>query len=273
MRIKFGEVFAFYVEQKKQYGIIQVLGKGKINGYDVRVLYYLIDNIDDVTIKNAIQTIDFYYIKNFHTNDLLTLGKRLGCFAIPEFVAIPRCMRESERKPNGDLYWYVMEDLKVTKTFKKFNDVLKPLSPAVSWGIQYIIKRWLEEFTLDNWHELEEKWYNEYLKVQEPHKFFIRKKEAIIKQFKKSGNISQEALKKLDILFSDFAKKLLANKEDSLQVNQIVKTLVFELNIWNSLHNFIDTEESEIIIEYISTLLEIYDCAYALDVMDAFRDW
>lgn len=56
---------------------------------------------------------------------------------------------------------------------------------------------------------------------------------------------------KVKPLLSCFAEKLLVNKEDSLQVNQMVKTLVFEINILNSLNNFIDTEESEIIIEYI----------------------
>lgn len=56
---------------------------------------------------------------------------------------------------------------------------------------------------------------------------------------------------KVKPLLSCFVEKLLVNKEDSLQVNQMVKTLVFEINILNSLNNFIDTEESEIIIEYI----------------------
>ncbi len=273
MRIKIGEIFAFYLKQRKQYGIIQVLGNGKISGYDIRVLYYLVNDINDTTIETAIQTTDFYYIKNFHANDLLDSGKRLGHFEIPNFVSIPRYMRESERKPNGDLYWYIMEDLNVIKTYKEFNDTLKPLSPAVSWGIQYIIQRWLEKFTLDNWHELEEKWYEEYLKVYESNKFYKRKKEAIIKQFKKNENIPQEALKKLDTLFSDFAKKLLGNKKDTVQVNQIVKALAFELNTWNSLHNFIETEESEIILEYVSDLLKNYDCAEALGVMDVFREW
>ena len=273
MVVKSGEIFAFYLRQRKQYGIIQVLGKGKISGYDIRVLYYLVNDIDDITIETAIQTNDFYYIKNFHSNDLLGMGKRLGRFEIPNFVSIPRYTRESERKPNGDLYWHVMEDLSVIKTYKVFNDTLKSLSPAVSWGIQYIIQRWLEKFTLDNWHEMEEKWYGEYLKKYEPNKFFKRKKEALIKQFKKNENIPQEALKKLDTLLSDFAKKLFLNKKDMFQVNQIVRTLAFELNTWNSLHNFIETEESEIILEYVSDLLKNYNCAEALDVMDVFREW
>ena len=273
MRINSGEVFAYYLEQRNQYGIIHVLGKGKICGYNVRVLYYLVDDINNITIKSAIQTTDFYYIKNFHAHDLLRSGKRLGRFEIPDFVSIPRYMRESERKLNGDLHWHIMEDLKLTKTFTEFNDALKPLSPAVSWGIQYITKRWLEEFTLDNWHKLEEKWYREYLRVYEPNKFFKMKKEDIIKQFNKNENIPQEVLKKLDTLFSDFAEKLLLNKKNISQVKQIVKTLAFELNMWNSLHNFIETEESEIILEYISGLLKNYNCAEALDIMDVFREW
>ena len=45
-------------------------------------------------------------------------------------------------------------------------------------------------------------------------RFFKRKKEAIIKQFEKNVNITQDILKKLDTLFTDFEKELLANKKD-----------------------------------------------------------
>lgn len=273
MVVKIGEVFAFYLMQRKQYGIIQVLGNGKISGYDIRVLYYLVNDINDITIETAIKTNDFYYIKNFHTKDLLGMGKRLGRFEIPNFVSIPRYTREPERKPNGDLYWHIMEDLSVIKTYKVFNDTLKPLSPAVSWGIQYIIQRWLEKFTLDNWHEMEEKWYGEYLKKYEPNKFFKRKEEVVIKQFKNNKNLPKEAQKKLDTLLSDFVKKLLVNKKNKSQVNQIVMDLVFELNMLNSLHNFIETEEREVILEYVNDLLKSHDCTDALEVMDVFREW
>ena len=273
MRIKNGEIFAFYIKQRNQYGIIQVLNNGKISGYDVRILYSLVNDINDTTIETAIQTANFYYIKNFYPHDLLSYGKRLGRFEIPDFISIPRYTRESERKPNGDLYWYVMDGLSMVKTYKKFDDTLKPLSPAVSWGIQYVIQMWLEEFTLDNWHELEEKWYGEYLKIYEPNKIFKIKKETIIKQFKKNGNITQEALKKLDTLFSDFKKELLASKKNIFQVNQIVKTLTLELNALNSLHKFIETEEREIILEYVNDLLKTYNCTEALSIMDVFREW
>lgn len=35
--IKSGEVFAYFIEEKQQYGIIQVFGKTKLGYYNIRV--------------------------------------------------------------------------------------------------------------------------------------------------------------------------------------------------------------------------------------------
>ena len=96
-----------------------------------------------------------------------------------------------------------MGDSGNVKIYKTFDEKLKPLSPGAAWGIQYIKKRWIEGFTLEHWHELEEKWYREYLKVYEPHKLLKARKENIIKCFVEK-NIPQAALEKLDALLSDF---------------------------------------------------------------------
>lgn len=168
--IKSGEVFAYFIEEKQQYGIIQVFGKTKL-GYNVRVFYNLVNEIDLDTIDGIVNTKDFYYIKDFYKTDLL-LGcvNRLGKFTVPEFVDIPKITRYSERKPNGNLCWHVLEDGKHVNTYEKYEDVLKSLSPEAAWGIQYIKRRWIDGFTLEKWNELEDKWYREYLELYEPEK-------------------------------------------------------------------------------------------------------
>lgn len=271
MFLRPGTVFAFLVEQKNKYGIIQVLHWGKA-GYNVRVFYKLIDDLERKNVDSLVNTKDFYYIKDFYPFDFFN-GKKVGHFAIPRFVSIPKYTRNCERKRNGDLWWYVVEESGNVKTYKAFDEKLKSLSPATSWGIQYIKKRWVDGFTLDNWHELEEKWYIEYLSAYEPSKFFQREKEEVIKHFSKKESITKEALKKLDVLLSNFAKELYKNKRDKLLVNKIIEKLTVELNEWNSLYNFIETEESEIILEFVGDLLLKNDCTEALDVIDVFREW
>ncbi len=272
MRIKYGEVFAFYIEQKNKYGIIQTLHWGG-TGYNVRVFYHMVDNIEEKTINSIVRTMDFYYIKNFFEFDLLRTGKKIGSFAVPEFVVLPKYTREAERKPSGELWWYVMEGLQTVATYKVFDESLKLLSPASSWGIQYIKKRWIEGFTLENWHELEEKWYKEYLKVYEPHKVVNNNKKAILNLWKNTEIIPQEALTRLDKLLSTFAKQISKNAKNTSKVNTSIEELVKELNILNSHYHFIETEERESIIEYIHSILEIYHCSDALDTVDKLRNW
>ena len=86
---------------------------------------------------------------------------------------MPRFMRDMEWQEDGRLFWYVMENLRAVKVYEQFDETLKALSPASSWGIQYIQKRWIEGFTLENWHELAIKWYMAYLKEYEPEKLPI----------------------------------------------------------------------------------------------------
>lgn len=273
MKIKSGEVFAFYIEQKNQYGIIQVLGKGKICGYNVRIFYDLLDNADSKSIDVAIKGTDFYYINNFHPGDLTQTGKRLGRFIIPEFVSIPKYMRECERKPNGKLYWYVTEDMRIVKTFKKFNETLKPLSPEAAWGIQYIKMRWLDGFTLDNWHELEEKWYADYLKTYEPDKFLAEKKVPPFEQWAKCGRITRKPLQEIDLLFKTFILQISTQKNDATAVRASIRQLIEGLNTWNIQHNHIETEEREELIKYIYDVLDTYHCKDLYDAIDSLRQW
>lgn len=273
MSIKTGEVFAFYVEQRKQYGMIQVLEKSKIGGYNVRVFYHLFDNFDSATINAVVKSNDFYYIKDFYQFDLTRSGKRVGRYMIPETVITPRLTRESDRKQNGALHWYVMDDTGVVETFTEFDNRLIPLSPAAAWGIQYIKQRWIEGFTLANWHELAEKWYEEYLKAYEPHKFLKKEMESIIERWKRTDRVPKEAFELLDVLLSTFTQQICKNKADSYAVEQKIQVLVEGLNAWNSQYHFIETEESEIILEYICDTLETYGCSYDFDLIDAYRQW
>ena len=273
MRIQSGEVFAFIFEEKKQHGIVQVLGNGKIGGYNVRVFYYLLDNIDDKTIETTIQNSNYYYINNFHPSALVRNGKRLGRFPIPESVIPPRYMRECERKPNGDLHWYVMEDMRVVKTFKRFDETLKSLSPAAAWGIQYIKMRWLDGFTLDNWHELEEKWYADYLKMYEPDKFLAEKKVPPFEQWAKCGRITQEPLQEIDLLFKTFIQPISAQKNNATAAQASIRQLIEGLNTWSIQHNLIETEEREELIKYIYDILDTYHCKDLYDAIDSLRQW
>ena len=163
LQIRRGSVYAFFLKERNQYGLIQALNKGKIGGRNVRIFYDLVDDLDAKTIEDVIRSDRFYYIHNFYPADLVATSSHLGRFVIPDFVTTPRYMREAERQPDGRLFWYVMEDLRLVKTYEGFDETLKPLSPAVTWGIHSIKICWLDGFTLDNWHELMEKWYQDSL--------------------------------------------------------------------------------------------------------------
>ena len=272
MLFRAGTVFAFYMEQVKQYGLIQVLQLAKAGGYHVRVFYRLIDDLDEKKIDSLVQTTDFYYLKNFYPFDLVT-GKRVGRFAIPEFVSPPKYMRKCERKQNGALCWYVMEDLRVVKTFKKFDETLMPLSPADTWGIEYIKMRWLDEFTLDNWHELEDKWYENYLKTYEPDEFFAKRNVPHFEQWAKCGRITQKSLQEIDLLFKTFILQISAQKNDATAVQASIRQLIEGLNTWNIQHNLIETEEREELIKYIYDILDTYHCKDLYDAIDSLRQW
>lgn len=272
MRIKPGDVFAFYIEQKRKYGIVQVLGKNSNAGYDVRIFNCLMDNIEDETIDVLVQTTDFYYILGFSSFDLVT-GKRIGRFAVPEFVIVPKYTRKCERKQSGTLVWYVMEDLCAVKTYKKFDETLKPLSPADAWGIQYIKMRWLDGFTLDNWHELEEKWYADYLQKYEPDKYLAVKKLPPFKQWAKNGRITPMQLEEMDSLFKTFIREASTHKDHAHAIKTAVRQLIDGLNAWNFRYNLIETEEREELMEYMDFVLRAYHCTDAEDYVDTHRRW
>ena len=167
-RIRPGEVFAYFIKEKNKYGLIQVLGKsrsyGHVTGYNIRVFYNLIDSLDKKTINSTVNSKEFYYIQSFFKPDLLcNSDDRLERFDIPDFVIIPKYTRACERKPNGKLYWFVLEEMKCIKTYPKYEEELSSLSPSSAWGIQIIKLCWIEGFTLENWNQLEDKWYDEWL--------------------------------------------------------------------------------------------------------------
>lgn len=165
-----GSVYAFFLKERNQYGLIQALDKGPNGGRNVRIFYDLLDDLDDKTINSLIQSDRFYYLADFLPHSLVHSDKALGRFPIPDLITMPRFMREMEWQEDGRLFWYVMENLCVVKVYEQFDETLKSLSPASSWGIQYVQKRWIEDFTLENWHELAIKWYEDYLREYEPEK-------------------------------------------------------------------------------------------------------
>jgi hypothetical protein len=136
-------------------------------------------------------------------------------------------MRSSERKVNGNIVWYII-DVKTGGTIKKFNsfdEELKELSPAETWGIEYIKKRWLEDFDLEKWNDkLLDIWYLNYLKIYEPekvYKFNINqlKNNSFLEKWNKEKRISQELFKLLeennakDIIDTVIEKSLLIKKQ------------------------------------------------------------
>ncbi len=167
-KIKSGDIFVFSVGSK--YGLIQVIEKSEIAGYHVRVFCDLIDQTNKKTIASIISNGSFYYLKDFYEYDLTNKSECRISYKLSHGIKMPRYMRASERKLSGDLIWYVMDvdEGKVVKEFKCFDEELATLSPVRTWGIEYITLRWNEGFSLDKWNDdLENKWYANYLKHYE----------------------------------------------------------------------------------------------------------
>ena len=166
-----GDIFVFLVDSK--YGLIQVIEKSKTVGYNVRVFCDLIDKTDNKTIECIINNGNFYYLKNFYEYDLTTKSEFQIPHELSDKIMLPKYMRASERKLNGDLIWFIIDvdKGKVVKKLKRFEDELIGLSPYRTWGIEYIKRRWSEKFSLDQWNDdLENKWYINYLKTIEQDK-------------------------------------------------------------------------------------------------------
>lgn len=278
--IKIGDIFVFRVESK--YGCIQVIEKSHVVGYHVRVFCDLIDKIDDNLIKINADNSSFYYLKSFYEYTLLNKSEYKLNYKNLNDVKMPKYMRTSERKLNGDLFWYIVDvsSGKVKKQYTSFNDELINLSPNNTWGIEYIKRRWLENFTLNTWDDnLENKWYLEYLKKYEPEKLsnFVAEaqNQTIIKDWTFNENMPTPLLIELKEHFTAFEKYLSNKKKNYNYVNEKITDLIKKLNSLNDKYNFISTQESEEILEYINYLLNLYqyDQYNKYVDMDKLRRW
>lgn len=258
-KIKNGDVYSF--EIGNMFGLVQIISKSDY-GYKVRVFEKPVLNLNN--LEEIILSKNFYYLKRFYKNDLINYGKYLGNFIIPSFVTFPKYLRSSERKVNGKLVWYIFDDKnKIVKTFTKFDESLKELSPYRAWGISYIKLRWEEGFTLENWNDdLENKWYFNYLKQYEPNK--------INKPTNNWVNMNEEAKKNISDLLDNFIDKILNKNEDyDLIINNFIK----ELNKINAKYLCIETSESEELLEYLSSILSNVGLEEKISLIDEKRNW
>ena len=274
--IKSGDIFVFLIDSK--YGLIQVIEKSKLVGYNVRVFCDLISKTDNETIEDIINSGDFYYLRDFYEYDLINKSQYKMSRNLSNEIKMPKYTRTCERKLNGDLFWYIVDvdKEKVLKKFNTFNDELADLSPSSAWGIEYIKKRWKEGFSLKQWNdELENRWYMEYLKNYEPEKInsFKIKKESIIEKWAKEKRFSNTIVNIVNDLFQKFQKRISINIENALDLNETIKQLIEELNEINKKYCFIETHESEELIEYIYDILNAYNCSDLDDIVDRFRQW
>ena len=157
-KIKNGYIFLYKVEDK--IGLIQIINKTSV-GYNVRVFYDLINTYEE--INDILNSDRYYFIKNFYTFDLLKANDILSC-KINKSIKMPILMRTCEWNKNDKLIWYVInvKKRKVIKQYDIYHEELKDLSPEETWGIEYIIRLWKENFTLKNWNDLSIKWFTNW---------------------------------------------------------------------------------------------------------------
>jgi len=277
--VKIGDIFVFRVESK--YGCIQVIEKSQVVGYHVRVFCDLIDKIDDNLIKSNADNSSFYYLKSFYEYTLLNESEYKLNYKNLNDVKMPKYMRTSERKINGDLFWYIVDvsSGKVKKEYSSFNDELIHLSPDNTWGIEYIKRRWLENFTLSRWNDdLENKWYLDYLRKCKPEALnnsILQKNQSLIQIWDLEKRISSNIIILLKSYFEKFEKELSEAQKDYKSVSEAIIELIEKLNLLNDKYYFISTQESEEIVEYINYLLGLYhyvDFNKYLDI-DSLRRW
>ena len=81
-------------------------------------------------------------------------------------IIVPRYLRSCETDTNDKVIWYVVDSNngQVKKEYKEYSNELDNLSPSETWGIEYIIKRWSEGFTLKKWNDFRNKWLLDYRK-------------------------------------------------------------------------------------------------------------
>ena len=276
MHIKSGDLFVFQVNNK--YGVIQVIEKSKVSGYNVRVFCDLIEEIKDNLINTLMQSNRFYFIKDFYSNDLMKcIYKKSG--SINEKIVMPKYMRSNERKTNGNIVWYIIDVDKscVIKKFNSFDQELKELSPAETWGIEYIKKRWLEDFDLEKWNDkLLDIWYLNYLKTYEPEKVYNfnvnqLKNNSILEKWNKEKRVSEELFELLDKCFDEFVKDISISNNSNK--DKFLERLITGLNKLNEKFDFIQTIEREELIDYISYLLSVNNIVDNNDIIDKHRTW
>ena len=96
---------------------------------------------------------------------------------------------------------------------------------------------------------------------------------SVLERWEKGGKIAKELIKKFDFLLMNFAIRIHKNKDNSAKVNEAIKQVVEEINIWNSKNSIIETEDAEIIIQYIYYILKLNNCTYDQNIVSRFRKW
>ena len=276
-KIQSGTVFVYSVSSN--YGLIQVIGKSKTVGYNVRVFCDLIQDIDESNINRVISIGDYYFVRDFYEYDLIHKSVTKVFHKLPTAIAMPKYMKTSERKANGDLLWYIIDvdTGKVVKKFHSFNKELINLSPYRAWGIEYIQKRWSERFSLNQWDDnLENKWYLDYLHVYEP-EANVHSNNIVTPKLlgaKKRGNKYSSTVKVIvERLLDKFIMSISAHSENVLYVNEALIQLIEGLNTANEKYCFLETQDSEKLIEYINHVLISHNCTDSDDIIDRFRQW
>lgn len=289
IKLKSGDLFSFTTVEKNKYGLIQAISKGK-TGINVRVFYNVFTNLLNDKIHRILENEGFYYLKDFYEYELLNQSQTyLGNYKITVNVQMPRYMRISERKGNGSLIWYIVDTntSKITKTFNVFDDELRELSPAKTWGIDYIRKRWEDKFTLQTWDNyMEDKWYSDYLIKYEPSKLLKQQKLTLSKlreskptilwkkNAKKHLNIlslSETVIEEIDRLLDGFLEDI--EKSNLETSNEVTKALIKKLNEINDIHHCIETEEGEQLIEFITIVLQTIGFNNVSEDYSSIRSW
>ena len=319
-----GDVFAFLTDCGKSHGLVQVVqiktclnhnhcpADPSSNPYLlpdiwVRVFYHPQKNLSIGNIQSVVNSKNFYYLYGFSYYEL-ECGKSLGNFPIPDFVQIPRYMRFDERGASGKLVWHIFEmrdyfdtvqydkngkrnygGPRVVKTYKQWDEILRPLSPSNPWGLELIKDCWEGGFTLEAWDsESEEESYLGYLKECEPHKlqaylnpsFKTAQKKRPTKEWKKSlkeGNpisaVSLPAIKQMDIAFDKFIKALGVEKVTMSIAESAVRQCITDLNVIEKEYECIETIERDEILDYMQLVLSSLNLEDAMDIADKLRKW
>ena len=281
-----GKVFSFYIEELSKYGLIQIINciDGLVN---IRVFYYPTDDLSFENIEKIVNSKDFYYIRHFFEFQFKKATNDLGVFAIPDFVRFPKYMRCNERKRNKDLIWFLVDIEStgkefVVKTFKKYDDSLKCYSPSDHWGIEGIINMWIEGFTLEKWNDefensLYYKWLEKYYPDEIDSKIFFKKDQLLkmkpTNSWKKEEYIAKEIIEKTDERFDLFINALCKKNLSQEKVNLEIEKMIVFLNKLNMKQNFIETEESEQIVDFINKVLESFQYDDESDIIDSLRSW